>query len=472
MADQNITFKVTVNSKEAEVAFRKLADAQGATISQSQKMASTGNQSNMMLMSTSRIVQDLPFGFMAVGNNITFMVEQMAMARAQGTGMNAMLRGMLASLAGPMGIVFAISTLTSVLTMVAMSSRGAKQELDKFNLDSLIGDVNLFEKSLRKVRQELSGLTFDELIKTIDTLRQKLNEASSEMANMVAKAAILSTAPGGGLIAKIFGGSPEDINAAVSNYLKFFATLKEAEGQIIAPGIIPRLKADIKKLNEDLDRANTPAEIKRIVTEIASLEKQLNAFLGKSPIDKITNSIEKQSKSVGFLSVMFDRYIQTLDKLSKTQPTGKGFQPAGLVPTPDKPIPNTFVSEAELKEYDAFLYTTMTATAQSVGNLFKGMWREIFGEANNLLTDFIGNIVSALADLAARQLATSLLNFIFPGAGTAADVALGSQVSSSTPSAKGDLQKSTNIYNINIGDQKVAQVVTEGYNTAVRLRKL
>lgn len=433
MADQNISFKVTVNSKEAEDAFRKLASAQGAAITQSQKMTNTGNQSNMMLMSTSRIVQDLPYGFMAVGNNITFMVEQMAMARSQGMGFSAMLKGMLSSLAGPMGLVFLISTATSVLTMFAMSNRNSVKDIDgttaaikrqKEELKALFDKYQEWDKKAKDPATFMNAIARGEL--------QRLQESRDSLKSQIAA------------ISGVSGGTEAE---------RFSRAL-----------LLTDLRSQLDVVNEKLSVIEASFRtIKSSATEAFARANEGVKSLG-----------ENAKTTIGFLSVLYGDMLNSLDRLSKTRRGGGGLQFAGQVPTPDKPIPNVFVSEAELKEYDAFLFTTMTATAQSVGNLFKGMWREIFGEANNLLTDFIGNIISSLADVAARGLAIDLLNLAFPGAGLIGGLGLfgSKQPAGGSASAVGQLQKSTNVYNINIGQQTVAQVVTEGYNTAVRLRKL
>ena len=49
-------------------------------------MSSNTQNANMLLFSMGRIIQDLPYGFMGIGNNITLMAEQMGYMRSQGMG--------------------------------------------------------------------------------------------------------------------------------------------------------------------------------------------------------------------------------------------------------------------------------------------------------------------------------------------------------------------------------------------------
>lgn len=459
MADQNISFKVTVNSKEAEDSFRRLADKMGATVTQSTNLNKVGVNSNMMLQSTSRIIQDMPYGFMAVGNNITFLAEQMSYASSQGVKFGAQLKGMLQSLAGSGGVVFAISLVTSAITHFTMRSGQAKDGVDKLN-DSVKTLKGSFD-SLLKIENPFERLFFPlksgEIQNVLDNVKNQLTNTQQNISLIIQN--FIRSKP----VGQVWTTDPETI----------IGMMRKSQDESV------RLEAKrIEQLQkEETARKGLLTTLEDQKLKVESLEMAYGALsdAGLKATEKTkeqTRAVQEHAKSIGFLSVLYGDLIDSLDRVSKSR--GGGLQFAGQVPTPDKPIPNVFVSEAELKEYDAFLFTTMTATAQSVGNLFKGMWREIFGEANNLLTDFIGNIISSLADVAARGLAIDLLNLAFPGAGLIGGLGLfnSKQPAGGSASAVGQLQKSTNVYNINIGQQTVAQVVTEGYNTAVRLRKL
>jgi len=471
MADQNITFKITVNSKQAEDAFRKLADAQGATITQTNKMGNSskglitawrsqnqlGNQFIGVVRSGTMFTNGFTSGLQGLTLGLESLSDVYEVAKIRGLAFSTVLKQ---SMSGLSGLAVVVTLAVTAYSIFQKEQEKAKKKTDdlaeslkvlKGAFDNLLKIENPFEKLFFPLK---SG----EIGRLLDNVTNQLITSQQNISLMVQN--FIRSKP----VGQIWTTDPDKI----IEMMKKAGKLDEAKN----------LQLLIKQKGAREELVKTLEEQKLKVESMETAYKALTdaGLKVETKIEGVTKAIKEQSKSVGFLSVLYSSMLSTFERMAKTspmgKPTGQGLQPSGLVPTPDKPIPNTFVSEAQLKEYDAFLYTTMTATAQSIGGLFKGMWREIFGEANNLLTDFIGNIVSALADLAARQLAMSLLNFVFPGAGTAANIALGSQVSSGTPSAKGDLQKSTNVYNINIGDQKVAQVVTEGYNTAVRLRKL
>ena len=113
--------------------FEKIDKAIDSTGKSMGNMSSNTQNANMLLFSTGRIIQDLPYGFMGIGNNITFMAEQMGYMRSQGMGFKDMLLGMGKSLLGTGGIVFAISAATTALTFLSNGFRSAKGDADELN---------------------------------------------------------------------------------------------------------------------------------------------------------------------------------------------------------------------------------------------------------------------------------------------------------------------------------------------------
>ena len=115
------TKDIRINTKfggDADVKLKNLNNELSKTaVTMQGKLTPSTQQSNMQLQSMGRIVQDMPYGFMAIGNNITFMAEQMGYARAQGIGMGAQLKGMAKSFLGPGGVIFGISAAVSLLTV-------------------------------------------------------------------------------------------------------------------------------------------------------------------------------------------------------------------------------------------------------------------------------------------------------------------------------------------------------------------
>ena len=127
------------------------------------RLSTVNRTSNQLLMSTGRIVQDLPYGFMGISNNITFLAEQFQSAKANGIGFRDALKGMLTSFTGVGGIVFAISTATSLLTIFGnkLFGLGSPTESAKKQIGSLRDEFASLKDEVNKV---VGALNFNEVI--------------------------------------------------------------------------------------------------------------------------------------------------------------------------------------------------------------------------------------------------------------------------------------------------------------------
>lgn len=101
------------------------------------------------LMQFGRIAQDAPFGIMGIGNNLTATAEAFSQLSKTSGGAGAALKAVGASLAGPGGILLAVSLVTTALTV--MSQKGITVG-DVFN--KLTGNFDEFKSALQDVNKE------------------------------------------------------------------------------------------------------------------------------------------------------------------------------------------------------------------------------------------------------------------------------------------------------------------------------
>ena len=81
-----------------------------------ESLPNTTKKSTIALNDLSRVVQDLPFGFIGIQNNIPALVQSFGgLTQAEG-GLRAGLAGLGKSLIGPAGLLFAFSAVTSAIT--------------------------------------------------------------------------------------------------------------------------------------------------------------------------------------------------------------------------------------------------------------------------------------------------------------------------------------------------------------------
>lgn len=110
--------------------FNNAAAAAGATLTN--KVAPGANQATNAMLNLGRIVQDAPFGFIGIANNINPLLESFQRLKAETGSTGGALKALGASLAGGAGLGLAVSLLTSGLTLFAMSAHGAKEGLKGF----------------------------------------------------------------------------------------------------------------------------------------------------------------------------------------------------------------------------------------------------------------------------------------------------------------------------------------------------
>ena len=138
------------------------------------------NQAQQSILNLSRVVQDAPFGFIGIANNINPLVESFSRLKAETGSTGSALKGLLSGLSGPagLGIAFAVVTTAIQFAQLGLSRWGAatakaKEETDKF------------QQGLRSAEQGAlaNAFRFQELTKVIrDTSKSEIerNQALEE----------------------------------------------------------------------------------------------------------------------------------------------------------------------------------------------------------------------------------------------------------------------------------------------------
>lgn len=126
--------------------FKKVSDSVGSSLKNFSVQAANGGNA---LTQISRIAQDAPFGFIAIGNNITAAGESIGHLVAQTGSLKGAFSAIGASLAGPGGVIFALSLVTTGLTI--MSQKGLTVQ-DVF--DKLSGTFNQTRRDLQELTAE------------------------------------------------------------------------------------------------------------------------------------------------------------------------------------------------------------------------------------------------------------------------------------------------------------------------------
>jgi hypothetical protein len=471
------------------------------------------------LINFNRIIQDMPYGILGVSNNITFFAETFAALRQQAGGTKAALSALVTSLTGAGGILFAISALTTVMQIFAMTNRKTKEEVKAFTLDTLIAktEVELFEEGIANVNRELLKLTDSQLA-------SKMGQLAGEIANItkqLATATFLESSGQYGIIGNaLFGSDPEEL---INKLIELNAALGAA--QKINTGdtsIIGKINAQIEEQNKIInEQASTEEELKKAVEEKARLEKQRTQLLEteEERQKRIENTLKKQTQEykqqlaeikkrieaansfakdtsfgLSFSSKsqekLFKQQTDLMEKLkanferlglewnaetrefafaiafSLSLPKGNVLPFGGLKDSKDKPFTKGTDPESLIKSFEkdfSFYKELVESTADIMRVEFIGAWEDIFGEANSLFEKLIQNFVDKLADLALQKAATglfsSIVDFFLPGAGSIISSVIGS------PAKQGG---GTTVINVKVGDQTVQKVFLRHTPNAVK----
>ncbi|MBK6914474.1 MAG: hypothetical protein IPH11_12815 [Ignavibacteriales bacterium] len=282
MPDKKINISFTVTGEEAAKKLKDYAKSLEDIGDKSKRTTPSIKENNFALMNTSRIVQDLPFGFMGIGNNITFMAEQMSRAKAEGISYTAQLKGMASSLMGTGGLMFAISAVTSLLTYFSLQSRGASKELDNFTLASVTAteSTKAWSDSIKKITSELSAMTAGEILNSIALMEKNLSDLDLTAGKLLGKMTFVESKYG--ILGELFFGS--DLDDTVKKIIEAQASLNVATSLGESRGRIPELRGKIKTL-EDL-RDKIPEGVNDSVFQsyaagIKKYQEELDGLLGK-----------------------------------------------------------------------------------------------------------------------------------------------------------------------------------------------
>lgn len=126
----------------------KSATAMGNTVSQAtnqlSKLPQSANQATTAVGNLSRIVQDAPFGFIAISNNLQPLFDNFTQLRQSTGSVGGALKGLGSAIIGPAGIGLAFAAATSLITVFSkeLFGTGKAAEKAKSDADKLRDSIN------------------------------------------------------------------------------------------------------------------------------------------------------------------------------------------------------------------------------------------------------------------------------------------------------------------------------------------
>lgn len=259
------------------------------------KLPAAAQKAQNTLTGLSGVVRDLPFGFIAIQNNLPILADQFTALSKESGGVGGALKGLGGALIGPAGVAFAFGAVTSIVTGL----------IQKYG-------------SLGEAVNVLLGIT-----KPLTEAQKAYNKASFETAgNVAAEEAKV----------KILTSTLLDNKKPQADRLAAYGELKK-----VAPDVVSGIKDENALTNESnlliaansklrtesvrlkVQEAGITAALTSNATKLAETNDKL--ALAQADVDvatkKYTNSQKNQSVAARTAEQGINTYALTLDKAKK-----------------------------------------------------------------------------------------------------------------------------------------------------------
>ena len=261
-----------------------------------------------------RVVQDAPFGFIAIQNNIEPLVQSFQQLKAQTGSTGGAIKALAGSLIGAGGVLFAVSAVTSLVT-VAIQKYGSLGNAAKV----LFGTQTELDRILIK-----SAKSYEEFNKAFRSSQDIQSNAGKSVSGEIAKVSALvkviddeTVARGKKLkaLSELKGINKEYFGDLTLENIKLESNRKKIDeytNSLVQAAIVKAFSEDIGKLAVELDRqekalvstANAFSKVGSATTKAVNATKQFGAayqdiaLSGESGIQK---DFVKQVQIVGDL---------------------------------------------------------------------------------------------------------------------------------------------------------------------------
>ena len=272
------------------------------------------NQATQSLTDLSRVVQDAPYGFIGIANNINPLVESFSRLKAESGSTGGALKALLSGLSGPAGLGIAFAVVTSAITFAQVGfqawTRGSKEAKEQTmlfadQLNELDARFKNLKDSIKNSNDELafqqkvSVIRFD--IKNTDDYTRSINSLKTQFETLGTEFDNTSQ-------------SIKDYEQASLDAQTIIYQLQSAEGDHTK---------ELERANKVLDEANSNYDtaVKKLgeiglqrvlVTEQLKLEKvnqdKLNAAKLKEieTIDKVLAKLKEDTRDQRSLAITFN----------------------------------------------------------------------------------------------------------------------------------------------------------------------
>jgi DNA repair exonuclease SbcCD ATPase subunit len=276
-------------------------------------------RSRVALTNLTQVVQDLPYGFIGIQNNLPYLVSSFSELSKEVGGSDKAIVSLLKSLNGTVGLVFAFSAVTSIVTFLINEYGSLSNAYDAIisKTDAAAVSTKEYKKALDSafVGIQTEKLSVENLISVISNANQKYSDriyAFKELEKL-----------NGGYI-KGIESEKEALsmtNAQWEDYLKLFKEQLQLKAQ--AQAIEAALSITYKKFYEDLDKLNDTKllfGLKQILKGFS--EGEFNPALAY--LKGAATTTQEWKNEIANLSVQWNNTQKAIRKVNEELGTGKG----------------------------------------------------------------------------------------------------------------------------------------------------
>lgn len=335
------------------------------------------------LTSFSQVIQDAPYGIRGVANNITQLTSQFGYLQKSAGGTGAALKGMLGTLAGPAGILLAVSAVTSLmvaygdkLTFNTSATNKLAKATKEYLGDALAEGVALKQlveiakdetnsKIIRQKAIEEINNKYSKYLGNLDLESVKTDAVTTSVRNLTA--ALIQKAKVQGLEALITEKTADKAENIVDAELKREKALRvlnsEVEKAIKGNAFLNQIIGDTKGSSE---RLKALSELTKRNDDVGAAARSASVGVGIA-LDAFT----KSTKEVKELNKELDDSLAPLVKLQETFKKGL-FNAEGSVLNLDDGIVNIKASLKDIEKLPV-LITGFTKEELRLKKLFENI---------------------------------------------------------------------------------------------------
>lgn len=268
----------------------KLPGAAGRANNSLNSLSRGGNQANLALLDLSRVVQDAPFGFIGIANNINPLIDSFTRLRASSKSTGAVLGALGRSLVGAGGLGLAVAGITTAIQIYQ---------------NGILG----FNSKTKEAKKEA------------DSFKSALQSINSELAKEATRVSVLVDAIKSDTLSK------QQRNAAVEELKKinpqYFSQLKDEEGLI--KNLSSAYAAYLGSLRNKFAAKALETELERLFDRKLQIEIELDKDAKQRVNNQIQGLTREETKRLqGILSKsLFDRspeesaFLQRVQQITK-----------------------------------------------------------------------------------------------------------------------------------------------------------